>query len=95
MLILSLIVGVCLINKTFDFLYADKYVEQVDNVCMTECVVTECNNTIITPTDVIGNDWQVDNDRYNKGDVIIAWIDSNNTVDDVTDDVIIKTCSKY
>lgn len=87
-----LIATLWLVNDTLDKAYADKCIAGAENVRAVECVVVSETQSILTLEDSEHNYWQIGDDRYSQGDVVIAWIDNNNTENDLTDDIIIDTC---
>jgi len=87
-----LVAGLWLMNDALDTAYADKCIAGAEGVRCVECVVVASDETILTLEDSEYNYWEIEDSRYNKGDVVIAWIDDNGTANDVVDDVIVDTC---
>ena len=55
-----------------------------------DCEVVAVENNIVTVEDTTGNLWSFENSDFNLHDVVTLTMDTNQTDDNITDDIIIN-----
>lgn len=67
-------------------------IDKTSNVRAMTCVVVAEHDSVITVEDETHNLWLINDEGYNKGDVLCVWFNNMRTPKDLTDDEVINYC---